>query len=427
MDKESKLPFPPAHPAVRKAPRILLLAGDVAFNMGDRAIRQAVVDQIRDVVPHAELFGVTRTPERDRREFGLNVMAASPFAALRHRRLLASMDLVVWGGGHPLQDDSSKLKNVYWAMLAGAVRRFVPCPMIGYGLGIGPLYTRWGRFFAAHALRNLDVCVARDERSAAWVRDLTAGRTRVLTAPDPAVTLRASSREDALAHLADAEGVCFRENEIRIGVAVRQCFHIHNNILPYGWTRRLPRRSIPGSERFMLLKTNIADALNRLPLTGNRRVLFFPMYSASWQDDAVHDRDIADRLASPAHVLRPTCPTPLWKAMIGLCDVFIGVSMHSTILAMGAGVPAIGLNYSDKGHDLFARLGEESRGLPVEAIAERDGAERLGALLAETLRERDRIRTRLLARWRGLQTDCATYRRVLEEALPQHAPKENPR
>lgn len=403
-------------------PRILLVAGDVAYNMGDRAIRHAVVDQIRDAFPHAELFGTAKTPERDRREFGMNVIGSEPLHALRRRQFLQSLHLVVWGGGHPLQDDSSKLKNVYWAVLTSAIRRSTRCPMIGYGLGIGPLKTRWGRFFAGCALRNLDYCAARDERSARWVSELAGSRTRVLTAPDPAVSLKPASREEAVAYLDSAEGLQLRPDEILIGVAIRQCFHIHDNIFPHRWTRRL--RHPPGEEQFRRLKENVAAALNRLSLKGRARILFFPMYSATWQDDAVHDREIAAGLKSPSHVLSPVCPAPLWKAVIGLCDVFVGVSMHSSILAMGAGVPTIGLHYADKGHDLFARLGEDSRRLSVEAIAEDGGAERLGTVLAETLRDRDQIRARLLSRWHGFESGCEVYRRVLNEALEKRTHQE---
>lgn len=406
------------------APRILLVAGDVAYNMGDRAIRHAIVDQIHDVFPHAELFGMSRTPERDRREFGISVIAPDPFTALRQRRLLQSMHLVIWGGGHPLQDDSSKVKNLYWAVLTSAIRRSTRCTMIGYGLGIGPLQTRWGRYFAGHALRHLDSCVARDERSARWVSELTTPRTRVLTAPDPAVSLRPASREEALAYLASAEGLQPRQDETLIGVAMRQCFHVHNNLLPYRWTRRLRRPASSGHERFQMLKRNVTDALNRVSPTGKARILFFPMYAASWQDDAVHDREIAAGLNGPSHVLHPTCSTPLWKAVMGLCDVFVGVSMHSTILAMGMGVPTIGLHYSDKGHDLFTHLEENPRRLSVEAIAEADGAERLGSALADTLAHRQEIRSRLLPRWHKMESECGVYRRVLEEVVSKPAHRE---
>ena len=97
-----------------EAARILLIAGDVAWNLGDRAIRAAIVDQFRRACPGAEVIAYTKTPARDREQFRIDG-AVSSMRELLKRARYGEFDAVLWGGGHLLQDDSSKLKCVYWA------------------------------------------------------------------------------------------------------------------------------------------------------------------------------------------------------------------------------------------------------------------------------------------------------------------------
>lgn len=214
--------------------RILLLAGDVRSNLGDRAIRAALCDMLRAMAPEAELHALSRTPERDRREFGVRILGRTPFALLRHAASLRGFSFALWGGGQLLQDDSSRVKNVYWALLLFWVRRVLRLPLAGVSLGVGPLQTGWGRWWASAALSHVDVLLARDRRSADEARGLTAGRRMVLEAPDLAWFLPAAGRAERDRHLAAVEASEPRAGELVVGIALRRWFHLRGSWLPHG-------------------------------------------------------------------------------------------------------------------------------------------------------------------------------------------------
>lgn len=49
-------------------------------------------------------------------------------------------------------------------------------------------------------------------------------------------------------------------------------------------------------------------------------------------------------------------------------DLMIGMRLHSTLLALRAGVPAIHLAYTLKGHDIYSDLGLADWVLPIEEL-----------------------------------------------------------
>jgi len=64
-------------------------------------------------------------------------------------------------------------------------------------------------------------------------------------------------------------------------------------------------------------------------------------------------------------------------------DLMIGMRLHSTLLALRAGVPAIHLAYTLKGHDIYADLGLVDWVVPVEELFE--GPQELVALASRIL------------------------------------------
>lgn len=397
----------------RPSPRLLILGGDLRGNIGDRAIRSVLMNQIRRIDPNAEVFAVSRIPARDQAEFGLQVIAPSAAALLCKPRFLRSLTASIYGGGQLLQDDSSQVKNIYWAALLHGIRRLSRAPVWGYGLGIGPLQTRTGRFFARRALRSLNGCIARDARSAAWASQGIRPGAPVAVAPDPAIALEAASRDEAIAYLSQTEKVPFNADELRIGIAIRRFFPGRHGVLPSAWTAGRE----PESPRFLRFKQNLAAALNRFGENRQIRVLFFPFYKSAWQDDARHAREVARQLRFPSHVLELNCPAGMVKGLQGLCDLFVGVPMHSTIFAMGAGVPTLGLAYADKISDLFRTLGLSDMLRSVDEIGEPQGADILLEALVKLYARRNQVRQTLATSWSLLTAQLHVYEEWLRKIL----------
>ena len=401
---------------VHTASRILLLSGDLAGNLGDRAIRAVIVDRVRQVAPAAELWSVSREPERDAREFGVRVAAASAPALLGKPAFLRTITATLFGGGQMLQDDSSQLKNMHWAVVLNGVRRLSGGPVMGYGLGIGPLQTACGRYCASRAIRALDRCIARDARSAQWVTELSDGRVSVGVAPDPALVLSPAPRASAQAWLGRMASP--DADELLVGVSIRRFFSGRRGILPSAWTARFA----PEGPSFRLFKQHLAEALNRFAAGRRVRVLFFSMYQSAWQDDARQSREVAAGLSCPSHVLDRESDCRMVKALEGLCGLFVGVPMHSTILSMGMGVPTLGLVYADKGRDLYDACGLGEWVLPVEAVAAADGATALHERMEQLFARRAAVRELLVRQRAGWADRMAPYTDWLAGLLAEQAP-----
>lgn len=395
--------------------RVLLIAGDVAWNLGDRAIRAAIVDQVRRACPGAAIITYTKSPARDRAEFGIDEPVSSMRELLQRARY-GEFDAVLWGGGHLLQDDSSKLKCVYWALVLTALRRLAQCPIVGYGIGVGPVDSGWGKFFSRQALRQIERMIVRDERSAHCVRRLVGDQFPLSAAPDPAVDLRPAALDDARRYLGEVEGVTPAEGELVIGVAPRRWFHIRNNILPHKWRRKLGAREA-GAETYEQFKANLAAALNRTAAGRRARFLLFPFYSAPWEGDDRECADLARRLDAPAHVLRLVCAPPVVKALTGLCGLFVSVRLHAGILALGMGVPTVSIAYASKAPELFRALGEEDRLVDIGDAAGDDGEKILEDILRDTLEERDAIAGELRRKWSRFAEGCRSYDHLLERVV----------
>jgi polysaccharide pyruvyl transferase WcaK-like protein/2-polyprenyl-3-methyl-5-hydroxy-6-metoxy-1,4-benzoquinol methylase len=63
-------------------------------------------------------------------------------------------------------------------------------------------------------------------------------------------------------------------------------------------------------------------------------------------------------------------PVELMKTL-GQCDAFIGMRLHACILAMLAGVPAMGLGYEDKTEEIFRQMDLEPFQIPFTSDAQR--------------------------------------------------------
>ncbi|MDX2340289.1 polysaccharide pyruvyl transferase family protein [Micrococcus sp. M4NT] len=125
-----------------------------AGNYGDDLILVAVLSAIRDADPTAEVaflsFGnplplaelmevFALPPVLERRRHG-----AATVWPLRHT-LFADRDLVIFGGGGLLETSHHPRRPYHW--LGSLPPRGSQAPVVGVGLGIGPVSEHWQRFF----------------------------------------------------------------------------------------------------------------------------------------------------------------------------------------------------------------------------------------------------------------------------------------
>lgn len=136
----------------------------------------------------------------------------------------------------------------------------------------------------------------------------------------------------------------------------------------------------------------IADGVGPLLNEINAQALIIPHVFGPGEayDDRIAARQLGKLMELQANVLvvKDALPPGDLKGLIGCCDVFAGMRMHSVIAAVSQAVPTIALAYSAKHHGLMSRLGLAQYALDLNNA----DADTLGKTVAGLWNERDSIR-----------------------------------
>lgn len=360
-------------------PYIVILGGDADGNLGDRAILQAMVHELRDLHSHCRIAVVSSPPT----SLGIDVTAI-PRGARGFPTLcvaLARSDLVICGGGGLFQDDDSLIKMPYWCLrvlLARALSRRV----VGYSLGVGPLRSFTSRIAARCAFAAMEAVSARDPVAQATAQALTG--KRVALVPDPALLLEPVTDETAT-HWLTAHSVPIAGKTL-IGVAVRRWFPPARRLVPHKLRSRLTPSGHalgPGSEHLAALLGKVLDELIR---RHDARVLLMPSYGAMHEGDAAMSRAVMANMAETEVQLLEVKEPALYKAIASRLHLFLGGRMHPTILAASAGTPIVGLAYNPKFGGLFGMLGLGAQLMDVIDFANNERHSDLANLASAALR-----------------------------------------
>lgn len=223
----------------------------------------------------------------------------------------------------------------------------------------GPYRSRLSRLLAGYLLRNSTVILARDVASAATASQLVKGRRPVRLCPDVAFALpaRAPQALELDGQLVPWEVVGRRPSGHESFVAP---VGVNVNGLMYegGYNRR----------NMFGLRLDYRELLPRL-----LQVLLEEHQGEVWL--IPHTYGPAESVESDPEACRrvwESLPFSLrervrrvtgeyqcdeLKAIIGLCDFFIGSRMHSCIAALSQGIPTVGIAYSDKFQGVFETVG----------------------------------------------------------------------
>jgi polysaccharide pyruvyl transferase WcaK-like protein len=109
-------------------------------------------------------------------------------------------------------------------------------------------------------------------------------------------------------------------------------------------------------------------------------------------------------------------PVELIRAL-GQCDAFVGMRLHACILAMLAGVPAMGLGYEDKTEEIFRQMGLESYQIPFTSNA-RSWIRKAEYFLANVNAIRNQLATALDERCTAAEGNIAAIEEQLAKTRP---------
>lgn len=212
----------------------------------------------------------------------------------------------------------------------------------------GPFKSMWARLFARSILNHAGLILTRDEAGLQMVPKLTRGRHRARFCPDVAFALEAIPVPNPVIEppLSDNPG------KIVIGV------NISGLLFNGGFNR---------NNMFELkldYRSFIRNLLSELLVLPGVEILlvphtFAPPGRVESDNGACLEllKAAPSELASRLHLVAAEYDQHAIKAIIGMCDFFIGSRMHACIAALSQGIPAVGVAYSLKFAGVFGSVG----------------------------------------------------------------------
>ena len=288
-----------------------LLSGYYGFgNLGDEALLQIIVEQLRARWPACAVDVLSGDPAATARAYGVDATPRMDLA--RVRSAIEAADVVLSGGGGLLQNVTSLKSLLYYS---GVIRSAIRAgkPTMVFAQSIGPL-DFWGRAMVRNFCKGLQVATVRDERSRSLLRSLLPGVPVERTA-DPVFLFEPGGEPLDLA----AEGLAGDDAPLVV-VSVRK------------WQ---------GADATAQAMANVVD---HLAGRYGARVAFLPL---GGPPDAEIATTIIRRCASTP-VLLPDYPLGQAAQVIGRASLVIGMRLHALVIAARLGVPFLALPYDPK-------------------------------------------------------------------------------
>lgn len=297
-------------------------------NMGDEAILQSIVSQIRESVD-AEIVVFSRDPQDTL--YRHNVDSAIPVQKLSRKESLAEverLDLLIVGGGGILYDGDV---NMYLREAQIAHQKGVPVMI--YAVGAGPLKEPASQALVREILDSAAVVTVRDKPSLKILEEIGIHREIIVTA-DPALLLQP---EDIQINILQEEGIS--KGRKIFGMSVRE-----------------PGRAAPDikEEHYQDIIANAADyMIDRY----DAQIIFVPMERKT-SFDLHQSHAVIAKMVWPqyATVLGAEYNPGQIMAFMKQFDFVVGMRLHFLIFAALQNIPFVPLPYSSKVMGLLEEL-----------------------------------------------------------------------
>jgi colanic acid/amylovoran biosynthesis protein len=322
-----------------------LITNSVPLNGGDEALLRALVSGLFGRWPDCQVTVLCKDVELSKKQLpDLHLASDLEFANSEESRkntleCYRAADVVLSAPGGFLHDHYSIEERLQGFELALQLSK----PLILVGQSIGPFWKRKSIKRVRQVLNRVSCVCVRDQISSRYLARCGVDSSRIRITADLAFLWRRIAPE-----LFNPKS----ESKIRIiGLSLR--------VWPLG-DQVVQQQTIAKAEQ--LCRHILSD--------GDKRILFLSTCQGvpGYVDDSHIALQVRDRLPEN---LRSRCdidrarygPVQLMQAL-GQCDAFIGMRLHACILAMLAGVPAMGLGYEDKTQEIFRQMGLESYQIP---------------------------------------------------------------
>jgi polysaccharide pyruvyl transferase CsaB len=369
-------------PAGKDVYRVGITGSYGGLNLGDEAILQSIIAQLRKDLPKVEVTVFSRDADDTKQRH--QVERSVPVRKLSRAEVLPEverLDLLILGGGGILYDADARtyLREVQLA-------REKRVPVFVYAIGAGPLTHAAAQAAVREALGEAEMVTVREKSAHRVLEEAGVHRDIVVTA-DPALLLKP---EPLPRGVLKSEGL---EGSRLIGMSVRE-----------------PGVAAPDIDE-KVYHALLANAADFMVDRWDANIVFVPMERSVL--DTQHSHAVIAKMlrAQRATVLKGEYTSGQILSWMGKFDFALGMRLHFLIFAAIQGTPFAALPYAGKVSGFLEALGVPAP--PLNLV----NAGRLIAYLDDSWDRRRSIRTRINESLPALQERARETHRLLLELL----------
>ena len=290
------------------------------LNLGDEAILQSMIGELRRELPGVEITVFSRDAEDTRRRHGIErALAVRKMSRAEVVPEIQRLDLLLFGGGGIVYD--AEVKLYLREML---VAKELGVPVMVYAVGAGPLKDPAAQAAVRDALEGVHAITVR-ERAAQQVLEEAGVHRDVVVTADPALLLKPAALPRGFLKREGLEG-----RRRLIGMSVRE-----------------PGVAAPDIDQ-KVYHALLANAADFMIDRWDADIAFVPMERSVL--DTQHSHAVIARMlrAQRATVLKGEYSSAELLAMMGRFQFAVGMRLHFLIFAALRGTPFVALPYAGK-------------------------------------------------------------------------------
>jgi polysaccharide pyruvyl transferase CsaB len=290
------------------------------LNLGDEAILQSMIEQLRRELPGCEISVFSRNAEDTKRRHKVErAIAVRKLSRAEAIPEVERLDLLLVGGGGILYDADAR---VYLREVLVAREHKVPVML--FAVGAGPLKDPTVQAAVRESLEGVAAITVR-EKSAQQALEECGLEQEVMVTADPALLLKPESLPRSVLKIEGLDG-----GKRLIGMSVRE-----------------PGVAAPDLDPVMY-HSLLANAADYMVDRFDADIVFVPMEHS--MQDLQHSHAVIARMLRPqrARVLNGEYTSGQILALMGRFHFAVGMRLHFLIFAALRGVPFVALPYAGK-------------------------------------------------------------------------------
>jgi polysaccharide pyruvyl transferase CsaB len=353
------------------------------LNLGDEAILQSIITQLRKDLPRVEITVFSRDADDTKRRHAVDrAVAVRKLSRAEVLPEVERLDLLVLGGGGILYDADARtyLREV-------SLAREKRVPVMAYAIGAGPLNHAAAQAAVRENLADATVVTVREKSAHRALEEAGLHRDVIVTA-DPALLLKPEPLPRGVLKHEGLEG-----RRRLIGMSVRE-----------------PGVAAPDLDE-KVYHALLANAADFIVDRYDADVVFVPMERSVL--DTQHSHAVIAKMlrAQRATVLKGEYSSGQVLSWMGKFDFALGMRLHFLMFAAIQGTPFVALPYAGKVSGFLEALGLPAP--PLNLV----NAGRLIAYLDESWDRRRSMRTQIAQALPALQERARETHRILLEVL----------